>query len=59
MLLSIDLHEDFIDGEGIPAATGPSLQSAGINGSELNTPKTDRFPSDNNAPLSEQIFDTS
>jgi hypothetical protein len=38
MLLAIDLHEDFIDVEGIAIASVFALQSAGINGTEFDTP---------------------
>ena len=57
MLLTVDLDEDFIDVEGIAAALMLSFQTAGIDGSELDTPESDRFPRDTNAPFSEQIFD--
>jgi hypothetical protein len=43
MLLAIDLDEDFIDVEGIAKASVPPFQSAGINGSELDTPEADGF----------------
>jgi len=38
MLLAIDLHENFVDIEGIAVATMPSLQSLGIKGTELDAP---------------------
>jgi hypothetical protein len=41
MLLAIDLDEDFIDVEGIAAALMLSFQTAGIDGSELDTPESD------------------
>ena len=34
-----------------------SFQPAGVNGAELNAPKTDRFTTDSNASLGQQIFD--
>ena len=37
MLFAIDFDEDFIDEENIATAPVLSFQSAGINGSELDT----------------------
>ena len=51
MLLAIDLHEDFIDIEGVTKATMLSLQSAGINGSEFDTPEADSFSGYDDASL--------
>ncbi len=31
--------------------------SAGINGTELDTPEAGRFPGNNDAPLGEEVFD--
>jgi hypothetical protein len=59
MLLAVDLHEYFINVEGIAVAPVLSLQAAGINGSELDTPETNRFSADGDAALSEQIFNIS
>jgi len=53
MLLAIDLHEDFIDEEGVTITSVLSFQSAGINGSELDTPEADRFAADSDASLSQ------
>jgi hypothetical protein len=36
VLLAVDLDEDFINVEGIAVAMVLALQSAGINGAELN-----------------------
>ena len=36
-----------------------TLQSAGINGSELDAPKADSFAADCDATFSEEIFDIS
>ena len=38
MLLSVDLHEDFIEVEGIAKALVLSLQATGINGTEFYAP---------------------
>ena len=57
MLFAVDLNEDFIDVEGIAVASVLSFQSAGVNGSELDAPEADRFSTDGNASLSQEIFD--
>ena len=57
MLLAIDLHKDFIDIKGIAIASMLSLQSFGVEGTELDAPKTDRFAADSNASLRQKIFD--
>jgi len=51
VLPAIDLHEDFIDVEGIAKATVLSLQSPSIESAELDTPETDRFSADGNTAL--------
>jgi hypothetical protein len=43
MLYAVDSDEYLIDVEGVTVSSVLSLQSAGINGSELDTPKADRF----------------
>ena len=57
MLYAVDLHEDFIDKEGIAVASMPPFQSTCINGFELNAPKTDRFSGYSDTPFGEQVFD--
>ena len=57
MLLAIDLHKYFVDVEGIAVATMLTLQAAGINNSEFDTTKPDRFSADSDASLSKEIFD--
>ena len=57
MLFAIDLHEDFIDEEGIAVAMMLSLQSPGEPGTELDTPEPNGFVGDCDASLSKQIFD--
>jgi hypothetical protein len=56
MLLAIDLHEDLVNVEGVTVAPVLSFQSACVNGTELNTPKADRFAADSDAAFSEQVF---
>ena len=56
MLFAVDLHEDFIDVEDIATAPVLSLQAAGINGSELDTPEANRFSADGDASLSPKVF---
>ena len=51
MLLAVDLHEDFIDVKGISVASMTSLQTAGINRSEFDTPQPDCFTADGYAPF--------
>ena len=58
MLFAIDLHEDFIDEEGIAVAMMLSLQSPGEPGTELDTPEPNGFVGDCDASLSKQIFDS-
>ena len=43
MLLAVDLHEDFIDVEGVAVALVLSLQSTGINRSEVDASGAYRF----------------
>ncbi len=51
MLLTVDLHEYFVDVERVAEASMVSLQAAGINGTEFDTPETDRFAADGDASL--------
>jgi hypothetical protein len=57
MLLAVVLHKDFADVECVAVASVLSFQSAGINRPEFDTPETDSFSADSDAPFSEQIFD--
>ena len=59
MLLAIDFDDDFIDEEGVTIAPVLSLQSAGINGSELDAPETDCLSADGDATFSQEIFNIS
>jgi len=59
MLLAIDLHEDFIDVEGIAVASVFSLQPFGMNGYEINAPESDGFVADLDTTFSQEIFDIS
>ena len=52
MLFSVDLHEDFIDEEGIAIASVLSLQAARIDGSELDAPESDSLATGRDASLS-------
>jgi hypothetical protein len=56
MLLAIDFYEDLINVEGIAVTSVLPLQSAGIDGTELDAPETDGFSGYSDAPFSEQIF---
>jgi len=57
MLPTIDFHKDFIDVECVAVASVLSLQSAGVNGSEFDAPKTDCFAANSDAALGEDILD--
>lgn len=57
MLLAVDLHDYFIDEEGIAVATMSSPQASGVQSAELYTPEADCLATDDDASLSEQIFD--
>jgi hypothetical protein len=57
LLFAADLHEDFIDKEGVTIAAVLSFQAAGIDSSEFDTPEADCFSTDGDAAPSEQIFD--
>jgi hypothetical protein len=51
VLLAVDLHEDFIDVEGIAEAAVVSLQSKDIESAELDAPKPDRLSANHNSTL--------
>lgn len=53
MLLAIDPHKDFVNVECVTIASVFPLQATGINGSELDTLKTDRFAADGDASFCE------
>ncbi len=59
MLFAIDLHEDFIDVEGVAVSTMPPLQSSSVHSAEFDAPKADCFATDGNTPLSQKIFNIS
>jgi hypothetical protein len=56
MLLAVDLHEYFVDEEGITVASMLSLKSFGISGAELDTPQPDGFVANCYAPFCKEIF---
>jgi hypothetical protein len=56
VLLAIYFYEDFIYIEGIAVSPVLSLQSPGINGTELDAPQSDGLSTDGNASFSEQVF---
>ena len=56
MLLTINLHEDFIDVEGVTVSSVFAFPSAGIETAKLDTPQTDRFTADGDTSLGQQIF---
>ena len=48
--------EHFIDVEGIPEASVLPFQSPSVQRAEFDAPKANRFTSDNNAALCQEIF---
>ena len=59
MLLTVDFDEDLINVESVTVSSVLSLQSAGVNGTEFDTPKADRFSADGDSPLGQYIFNVS
>ena len=56
MLFTIDLHKYFINVEGIAKSLMLSLQSPGIFGSKFDTPESDGFVANCDAPFSQQVL---
>ncbi|GEM_PF-1178854 len=56
MLLAVDLDENLVDEEGVAVAAMFSLQPLGIEGTKLDTPKTNRLTADDDASLGHEIF---
>ena len=56
MLLAIDLYQDFVDVEDIAIAPMLSLESSRVQGTELDAPEPNRFASDCDSSLSQEIF---
>ena len=59
MLFAVDFDEDFTDVERVAEALVFSLQTAGINCTEFDTPQTDRFSGYSDAPFNQEIFNVS
>ena len=57
MLLAADLHEDFVDVEGIAVSLVVSLQSACVYKTEFYAPQADRFTADDDPAFGQQVFD--
>ena len=57
MLLAVHFYEDFIDEECVAIASMLSLQTAGINGTELDTPEPYSLSSNGDTSLGKEIFD--
>ena len=49
VLLAIDSDEDFVDEERVTIASVLSFQSFGVQRAEFDTPKADRFATDDDA----------
>ena len=56
MLLTVDLHEDFVNEEGIAVASVLTLQSPCVLGTELDAPQTNGLIADGDAALGQQIL---
>jgi hypothetical protein len=56
VLLAIDLHEDFIDKEGVTESTMTSSESVCVFGTEFITPEPDGFVANSDASFSQEIF---
>ena len=58
-LLTLNLHEDFINMPGVTQSTPLSSDRAGVFRSELETPEADGLVGDDDPALSQQILDVS
>ena len=59
MLLTVDLHKDFVNVEGVAIALVFSLQAARVNGTELYAPKADCFATYGDPSFGKQVFNIS
>ena len=57
LLLTIDLHEDLIDVKRIAVTTVSLFESTSVSSAKLDTPESDGFVADTNAPFGKQVFD--
>ena len=57
MLYAVNLHEYFINIEGIPIPLVPVLQTSSIPGTKFVTPQPDGFIADDDTSFSQKIFD--
>ena len=57
MLFAANLHEHFINEEGIAVTLMLSLQAPGVFRSKLDAPKANGFIADRNSAFSQEIFD--
>ena len=57
VLLTINLHEYFIDIEGVTETLVSAFQTSSISRPKFVTPQPDGFVADDNASLSQEIFD--
>ena len=58
-MLAVDFDKDFIDVERVAISSVLSLQSTCIDGTEFDAPEADRFATDGDASLGQNIFDIS
>ena len=57
VLLTVDLYENFIHEESIAITPVFTLQSAGINGTELDAPQAYRLAGDGHASFCQEVLD--
>ena len=58
-LLTLNLHEDFINMPGVAQSAPLASNRAGVFRSELETPEADGLVGDDDPPFSQQILDIS
>ena len=58
-LLTLNLHEEFVNMPGVTQSTPLASDRAGVFRSELETPEADGLVGDDDPPFSQQIFDIS
>ena len=58
-MLAVDFDEYFIDVESVAVALVPSLQTTGIEHTDLDAPQADCFAADSDASLRQEIFNIS
>jgi hypothetical protein len=57
MLFAVDLHEHFIDIEGVAITAMLAFQSLRVESTKLDAPQSDGFVADCDASFSKEVFD--